>query len=281
MNRTGKMPGSSSGGFVGDPLGAIKHLASGVGGKIRAQFPGGGMLIDILASMGGKLAKGGLDMLKKKFEETVAAIVPGNFGSKPVAGLGGSIRDIATRALQYTGNFNASNLASMLRRINQESGGNPNAINLRDSNAKRGTPSKGLMQVIGPTFGAFRDPRLSSNIYDPMANMVASIRYTLARYGSLRAGWDRPGGYSSGGLVSPRKYDQGGWLQPGVQAVVNKTRRPEPILTQDQWRNINTLAQRGAGDAGDQYYISVPRLAATGEDVADAIQYRQRVNRRK
>jgi hypothetical protein len=46
----------------------------------------------------------------------------------------------------------ASLLAATLRRMNQESGGNPRAINNWDSNAKRGTPSKGLMQVIDPTF---------------------------------------------------------------------------------------------------------------------------------
>lgn len=36
-----------------------------------------------------------------------------------------------------------------LRRMNQESSGNPRAINNSDSNARRGDPSRGLMQVIG------------------------------------------------------------------------------------------------------------------------------------
>lgn len=105
---------------------------------------------------------------------------------------------VATAALLKVGQFSPSNLASTLRRLNQESGGNPKAINNWDINAKNGTPSKGLMQVIQPTFDAYRDPSLSSNIYDPLANMVASMRYALARYGSLKAAYDRPGGYASG-----------------------------------------------------------------------------------
>jgi hypothetical protein len=92
----------------------------------------------------------------------------------------------------------ASLLAATLRRMNQESGGNPRAINLWDSNAKRGTPSKGLMQVIDPTFRAYHDPRTSWDIYDPLANVAASMRYAMARYGSLSAAYNRAGGYELG-----------------------------------------------------------------------------------
>ena len=38
--------------------------------------------------------------------------------------------------------------------IDHESGGDPDAVNGWDSNAAKGTPSKGLMQTIGPTFDA-------------------------------------------------------------------------------------------------------------------------------
>jgi len=82
--------------------------------------------------------------------------------------------------------------------IMRESGGNPNAINLTDSNAKAGDPSRGLMQTIMTTFMAYRDPKLSSNIYDPVANIVAAVRYILARYGSVAAVASRPGGYAVG-----------------------------------------------------------------------------------
>ena len=95
----------------------------------------------------------------------------------------------------------AIHLQTTLRRMQQESGGNPRAINLWDSNARRGTPSKGLMQVIDPTFKSYRDKGLSSDIYDPMANIVASMNYALKRYGSLPKAYNRKGGYAEGGLV--------------------------------------------------------------------------------
>ena len=112
----------------------------------------------------------------------------------------------ATRALKHTGDYSAGNLASLLRRMNQESGGNPNAVNNWDSNARSGNASRGLMQVIPPTFRANRDPSLSNNIFDPMANIVASINYTKRRYRSLQAGWNRRGGYFNGGLVDHMRF---------------------------------------------------------------------------
>ncbi|RTE48830.1 peptidoglycan DD-metalloendopeptidase family protein [Actinobaculum sp. 352] len=43
------------------------------------------------------------------------------------------------------------------------------------------------------------------------------------------------------------RYDQGGWLMPGMATVANLTGSPEPVLTQAQWDAISTLAARGAG----------------------------------
>ncbi|MGW3342922.1 transglycosylase SLT domain-containing protein [Nonomuraea rubra] len=68
--------------------------------------------------------------------------------------------------------------------IQHESGGNPNAINLWDSNAAAGHPSKGLMQTIDPTFDAYS---LGGSIYDPVSNIVAGVRYAIERYGSVSA----------------------------------------------------------------------------------------------
>ena len=92
---------------------------------------------------------------------------------------------------------------SGLRRMQQESGGNPQAINNWDSNARRGTPSKGLMQVIDPTFRAYAGPMLGRGIWDPLANIYASIQYATRRYGSAPRGWDRPGGYADGAWRIP------------------------------------------------------------------------------
>lgn len=106
----------------------------------------------------------------------------------------------ATKALMMTGQFSAENLKALLYQMKTESGGNPFAINLWDSNAKRGTPSKGLMQVIDPTFRAYALPGYDKNIYDPLSNIIASIRYAVARYGSLTKAY-RGHGYAKGGIL--------------------------------------------------------------------------------
>jgi hypothetical protein len=71
------------------------------------------------------------------------------------------------------------------RNIMRESSGNPNAINLWDSNAAKGIPSKGLLQVIDPTFNAYHVAGTSYNIYDPVANITAACNYAAHRYGSI------------------------------------------------------------------------------------------------
>ncbi|MFF2777255.1 transglycosylase SLT domain-containing protein [Streptomyces sp. NPDC058052] len=71
------------------------------------------------------------------------------------------------------------------RNILRESSGNPRAINLWDSNAVKGTPSKGLLQVIDPTFAAYHVPGTSLDPYDPVANITAACNYAADRYGSI------------------------------------------------------------------------------------------------
>lgn len=106
-------------------------------------------------------------------------------------------RTLAIRALQMTGQYSEANLQRLLYQMQTESGGNPNAINNWDINAVNGTPSKGLMQVIDPTFRAYAMAGYDKNIYDPLSNMLASIRYAVSTYGSLAAAY-RGVGYEDG-----------------------------------------------------------------------------------
>jgi hypothetical protein len=94
--------------------------------------------------------------------------------------------DQAFQALEASG-VPASELdkAGVLLIIEHESSGNPNAINNWDSNAQAGDPSRGLMQVIGTTFGEYKLPG-HDDIYNPVDNIVAGVRYALSRYGSIQ-----------------------------------------------------------------------------------------------
>ncbi|QTD97665.1 transglycosylase SLT domain-containing protein [Streptomyces cyanogenus] len=71
------------------------------------------------------------------------------------------------------------------RNIMRESSGNPKAINNWDINAINGIPSKGLLQVIPPTFQTYHVAGTSWNIYDPVANITAAANYAAHRYGSI------------------------------------------------------------------------------------------------
>ncbi|MFD7405571.1 transglycosylase SLT domain-containing protein [Streptomyces sp. NPDC059866] len=71
------------------------------------------------------------------------------------------------------------------RNVMRESSGNPAAINNWDSNAAKGTPSKGLLQVIDPTFAAYHVPGTAYDPFDPVANITAACNYAADRYGSI------------------------------------------------------------------------------------------------
>ncbi|MEV8047985.1 transglycosylase SLT domain-containing protein [Streptomyces griseoluteus] len=71
------------------------------------------------------------------------------------------------------------------RNIMRESSGNPNAQNNYDVNAKNGVPSKGLLQVIDPTFKAFHVAGTANSSTDPVANITAAANYAAHRYGSI------------------------------------------------------------------------------------------------
>ncbi|OKH72740.1 hypothetical protein EB74_22640, partial [Mycobacterium sp. SWH-M5] len=80
----------------------------------------------------------------------------------------------------------------------RESSFNPLAVNTDDVNARRlagrgpdGFPagsSRGGLQTIPETFAQYHHPGTSTNIYDPVANICASMNYVMGRYGVDRGG---------------------------------------------------------------------------------------------
>jgi SLT domain-containing protein len=72
----------------------------------------------------------------------------------------------------------------------RESSYNPNAVNITDYNANGervgdGHPlncSRGLAQCILPTFAAHHAESTSKSIYDPIANIAASVQYVRDNY---------------------------------------------------------------------------------------------------
>lgn len=160
--------------------------------KLQIPRMAGGGLIPRVSAPAGVLTRGARDTdssfrgVARIMGEGVASSIEALF-KKILSGfatVGGNLGQWIAKALLITGTP-ASWGPAILRRIMFESGGNPRAINLSDINAQRGDPSRGLMQTIMATFRSFHQPGTSWNIYDPVANIAAAIRYIKARYRTI------------------------------------------------------------------------------------------------
>ena len=72
-------------------------------------------------------------------------------------------------------------IRGILAQIQQESSGDPNAINLTDSNARAGIPSVGLLQMIPGSYSSFAKPGYEDPKYryDPYLIIYAALRYAM------------------------------------------------------------------------------------------------------
>lgn len=182
-------------------------------------------------------------------EQATSAVGPPGAGVERWRGMGLNALNIAGQS--------PTHINRLLMQMNSESSGNPRAVNRWDSNWRKGTPSVGLMQVIGPTYDAYHHPRHNVGPYmygtsvDPLSNTLASIRYTLSRYGSLPSGWRGVG------------YDGGGLLQPGYTLAYNGTGGMENVLTDDQ---LGTVVRGGMDHGQLQILDDLATLVADRED---------------
>jgi len=103
---------------------------------------------------------------------------------------GGGVSDWVKRACAIMNVPPAHWVTGYLTLCARESSGQPNAINHTDINAhgpiqSDGFPlhcSRGVAQCIPDTFADNHIPGTSTDIYDPVANIAASMRYVMRRY---------------------------------------------------------------------------------------------------
>lgn len=164
-------------------------------------------------------------------------------------------RDTVVRALEANGiepnNFRVSKI---LATIQKESGGDPNAQNNWDINARMGDPSIGLMQTISRTFNAYKHPG-HNNIRNGYDNLLAAINYIKHRYGTSDAALNYVAthGYANGGLVHKN----------GVYELAEGD-MPEYVIPTDiakrgrAWRLLSEAVARFAGDAPQGNHDSTP-----------------------
>ncbi|AGW43675.1 tape measure protein [Lactobacillus delbrueckii subsp. bulgaricus] len=159
---------------------------------------------NLAGSMIGKMTS----MISSKFKKLIQGYKDDNEdGGGSVGNPGGAgvmrWKSYVAKALKANGiEPTGYRVSKILATIQRESGGNPRAINLWDSNAKAGIPSKGLMQTIGPTFNAYKFAG-HGNIYNGYDNLLAAINYIKHRYGTSDAAFARvaASGYAKGGVI--------------------------------------------------------------------------------
>jgi len=114
----------------------------------------------------------------------------------------GNVTNWIAAAMRITG-VPVSWLAGLQKLVKAESGGNPTARNVI---AVGGEHATGLLQTLPSTFRAYSQAGMT-NIYNPIHNTVAAIKYIQSRYGSvyntpLFHSGGKYVGYASGGIVN-------------------------------------------------------------------------------
>lgn len=187
--------------------------------------------------------------------------------------LGGSLSSWISKAMKIAGVKGANWHSGLMTIAKNESGGNPNAINDWDVNAKAGIPSKGLMQTIGPTFSAYMKKGYG-NIMNPVDNTIAAIRYILDRYGSI----SNVPGVIARRLGKPYVgYETGGFIQKQQTIVAGEGNKREVIIPLQNKKYMQPFADAvsaGMNNDGGVVYqqtVNVQHVAKSPVQVAKEV----------
>lgn len=266
---SGIMPtGGSGGGW--NPLQGLFDLKDKFVGQFTEKFGSGNMLSQIASGALGKLVNGPIDWIKGKAEALgdVGQDIWGNV--KDV--FNGKDSDVQAQVRNVANGYNwgsGRQWDSLSQLISKESSWNPNAQNPSST-------AYGLFQFLNSTWSG-----LGSKTSDPTGQAQAGMKYIQQRYGDPEkalAFHKRNNWYAKGGYVG-KVYDQGGILPPGqMQTVSNLSRKPEYIMTNEQWKNVETISRQGV--SGDNYYVNVTEPAFTAAQLVNEIQHHNRAIRR-
>ncbi len=139
----------------------------------------------------------------------------------------------------------------------------------RAIDATRGVAAAGLMNHGDPPRGSllFWDAGVGNSaghiaVGDGKGNFMNNFGRAIVEKLSLDSarsgyrGWAYPWALIAGG----KKYDSGGWLQPGWTATYNGTGKPEAILTSEQWDTLNSKRR------GNSFHFEIHEAQPTTED---------------
>jgi hypothetical protein len=165
----------------------------------------GGTLMDGVQNFMTSLPGTTLDYLQNLGQQSIGSL--GTVGSTPA---GTSVNDWVIAGLEAAGlDPTPEAIASLTTLIGQESGGDPNAVSPDGA--------QGILQLMPETWSQYS---VGGDVFDPVANIAASIRYQLARYGALVD----TAPYAKGGMtLSPHFGIVGEAGQEAMLPLENKT----------------------------------------------------------
>lgn len=126
----------------------------------------------------------------------------------------------------------SSILQNMMKLAKRESNYDSNAVNDWDSNAQRGTPSKGLFQMIQPTFASNAKSGFG-NFNNPVHQAISAMQYIVRTYGW--GGFPRAAAYAyaNGGISTNHKIAE---ISEGnkTEMIIPMTKRTRAIQLIEQ-----------------------------------------------
>lgn len=210
--------------------------------------------LDITKMRGGSDGSSKLKSSKKKINGALTKLVKSQLGSTAIKWIeknlqdavgggqvGGSVSkgmiEKAAKAMHV--NLSGSELSTIQAVIQHESGGSSTAVNNWDVNAKNGTPSKGILQFIDPTFKhyAVKGHGQILNAYDQLLAMFNDSNW---RRDVHTGGW---------GPTGSRRFATGGRPNVGESVIVGEKGpelvnfdRPATIRSADATRQLANKA---------------------------------------
>lgn len=230
----------SGGGF--DPFAALRGIKDKLLSKLTAAFPGGGHLLDVVKGVGGKLLTAVPNFIKDKLASAGDWI--GDKAGKIASGIGATANkaQVRTAALPYGWGVGAQ-WKALSQLINKESSWDTKAANPT-------TSARGLFQKM-------------TSLHGPVAKTATGqakwgLNYIQRRYGTPLNAWNhhkKNNSYADGGQVTgPATYlhDKGGVVNPGLNSILNMSKKPEALLNYKQWDTAHRAMQLAtAGGVGE------------------------------
>lgn len=168
--------------------------------------------------------------------------------------VGGSGSANARRAIQRAqsilgGRYKSSYITEQMMRVaKRESNFQAGAVNNWDSNARAGIPSKGMFQMIEPSFRAYAKPG-HGNILNPTDEAISAMRYIVGKWvpimGSWRSAFKRAGdfAYATGGVINTSGMYQ--LAEGGYPEIVIPT---DPSRQSDAMKLLHLTASKISGN---------------------------------